>query len=364
MGKIRLQECDRRAVRNLLDWFAVHARALPWRQERSPWRTWVSEVMLQQTRVETVIPYFHRFMDRFPDPASLAQADEDELFALWQGLGYYRRARHLQAAARRVLAEEGGQIPRDPERFRSLPGVGDYMAAAVLSISWAWPRPALDGNLLRVGARWFARLGALQSGAVRRPLDEAFRRIIPRSCPGDFNEALMDLGSSLCLPRRPRCFSCPLAPSCRARRRGLLERIPPAPPARVLPGEVRAVFLLADSAGRICFRRRPAGGIWEGLWELPQEKLDEGREESVGEALGRLGVRAGPLCRGMSFWHAFSHCRWRLDCWRGSLMGELPASWRLAGPADWAQLALPAPMRRILTAEMGEGGGNCESFSG
>lgn len=349
MNEIHLNQVDRDASRQLLEWFSRTARLLPWRQLRSPWRTWVSEVMLQQTRVDTVIPYFERFIRRFPDPAALAAADLDEVLRFWQGLGYYGRCRNLHAAAGRVVAEHGGEIPLDPQSFHDLPGVGDYMTAAVLSISCGWPQPALDGNLLRVGSRWFEVRGALQSGTVRRVVREAYSRLIPAKNPGDFNEALMDIGATLCLPRIPRCDECPLRSACRASIHGLTDEIPPPAVKKKIPEEQRAVFMLRDEEGKLLFRRRPARGIWGGLWELPQGPVSNQKPAAAGHCLAGLGCAAGKLVRVGKITHLFSHLCWQLHIWAATLSASpVGEDWCLVHPEKRSEVALPAAMERII----------------
>ncbi|MFP4056441.1 MAG: A/G-specific adenine glycosylase, partial [Candidatus Brocadiia bacterium] len=216
----------RRLPRRLLAWYGKAKRQLPWRDTRDPYRVWLAEVMLQQTRVDTVIPYYGRFLARFPTLASVAEASCDEVLELWAGLGYYARARSFHAAARQVVRAHGGQVPRDPGALRALPGVGPYTAAAVLSIAYGVPVAAVDGNVARVLCRLFGLDGDPRASAPGKRLRALAEQLLPRSRPGDFNEAMMELGATLCTPRRPACDACCAAELCEARRRGRQDELP------------------------------------------------------------------------------------------------------------------------------------------
>ena len=218
---------------NLLTWWDREKRDLPWRSDPSPWRTWVSEVMLQQTRVDTVIPYFHRFMRRFPNPGDLAGADSDSVLKMWEGLGYYQRVRNLARAARILVESNRGVIPSDPNAFARLPGVGAYIHAAVMSIAFGHPFPAVDGNVKRVVARYRGDFSDIRGSVFIRHVRRVLERVIPADRPGDFNESMMELGALVCLPRNPKCSACPLSGACRARRLGLTEELPVRAPVRL-----------------------------------------------------------------------------------------------------------------------------------
>lgn len=277
----------------LLRWYARHARRLPWRVRRSPrsrgrrpsrpgaYPVWVSEVMLQQTRAVTVIPYYRRWMRRFPTLRALAGARRADVLAAWEGLGYYRRAHHLHRAAR-ILARRGGRMPRTAEELRALPGVGRYTAAAIASIAFGEDVIALDGNLRRVLARFFDIRGTGRNGRGDKELMRRAGKILPRGRAGDFNQALMDLGSAICTPRRPACGACPLSSDCLAFRRGSQMR-PRFPPRRhPLPRKVRRAAVVRR-ADRVLLLRRPEDGLLAGLWEFP----------SAGGLSVRIGRRLG-----------------------------------------------------------------------
>ncbi len=313
-GVAGAEAADCRAA--LLAHFDANRRALPWRIGRTPYRVMVSEFMLQQTRVETVIPYYERWMRRFPDFDALAGADVDDVILQWKGLGYYSRARNLHRAARMVRERYGGRLPEDPDELRTLPGVGEYTAGAVASIAFGRAVPAVDGNVRRV----LARLLDLERPAAGRLRQEAARLLDPQR-PGDFNEAMMELGATVCTPRAPRCAECPVARWCRARMAGTVgER-----PARGRRGGVRrveyAVAVMVDEAGRTMVVRRPPEGLLARMWEFPCEVVGGGA--GVTEAALRVArehLRAhgphplpasalGPAQSLPTIHHAFTHLR-------------------------------------------------------
>ena len=259
------EERDDFIRRTLLDHFDRTARDLPWRKDRTPYRVLVSEVMLQQTRVETVIPYYHRWLRRFPDVHALAEAPLDDVLKAWEGLGYYSRARNLHRTAREVCLRYGGELPDAKAELRSLPGVGEYTAGAVSSIAFSRPEAAVDGNVRRV----LSRLDDLEDPRPAGLRDRALE-LVDRRRPGDFNEALMELGATICRPRDPRCRECPLAPACRALAAGTVGQRPP-PKRRKAPPTVRIdVAVVLDPQDRALFARRPLDGLLAGLWEFPE----------------------------------------------------------------------------------------------
>ena len=251
----------------LLAWYRAHKRDLPWRKNKDPYRIWISEIMLQQTRVETVIPYYERFLSNFPTVADLAEADADKLLNLWAGLGYYSRARNLKAAAQKVMGEFGGEMPSEYEQLRSLNGIGPYTAAAISSIAHDEKRAAIDGNLQRVFARWIAlREDPKTSGKAM--IEEVGAKLVAFGSAGDFNQAVMDLSAQICLPKEPRCLSCPVMEHCEARALGVQSEIP-LKKAKAAPFELRASGLIVIAQDELLLARRPTGEWLAGMWDLP-----------------------------------------------------------------------------------------------
>ncbi len=336
----------------LLAWFDRRRRPLPWRRDRDPYRVWVSEIMLQQTRVETAAPYYERFVERFPDRASLAAADDDEVLAAWSGLGYYRRARQLLAAARRMEAAGPGW-PQTAAEWRRLPGVGPYTAAAVASIAFDQVEPALDGNAARVLTRLAAEPGDPGRAAIRRRLEEQARTLLDPRRPGDGNQALMELGATLCRPRRPGCEECPLSRDCRAAAAGEPERYPFRRRARAPRREARVVALVARRGRLLMFRRASDEAQLAGLWELPWTAAAAG--ESAERELGRrYGGRWRLRRRLAGARHAITDRRIEAELWRASrLDGDAVADGPEAGWHEMASLdELPSGSldRKLLTS--------------
>lgn len=265
----------RSLARRLLAWFDRHARPLPWRESRDPYRIWLSEVMLQQTRVATVIGYFERFLAALPTVADLAAADEQQVLRLWEGLGYYRRARQLHAAARKICQEHAGQFPRDPQAVRNLPGVGRYTAGAVLSIAFDAREPILEANTIRVLSRLLAYRGDPRSAEGQRQLWQAAADWLPLKRAGAFNQALMELGSEVCTPREPRCGQCPVARLCPTNAAGLQAVIPAAARKQQFEAVHQAALVVRRAGGRILLVQRAEKERWAGLWDFPRIVLDD-----------------------------------------------------------------------------------------
>ena len=330
----------------LLRWYRGHRRDLPWRATRDPWAVWVSEVMLQQTRVEHVIPYFTRFMRRFPTPAALATSPLEEALALWSGLGYYRRVRLLHRAAQQV-ADSGGSVPADPAALRRLAGVGDYTAAAVASIAFGAVVPVLDGNVERVLCRLLGVEEDPARAAVRRRLRAAAAELLDPAAPGDGNQALMELGATVCTPRAPRCAICPLAAVCVARRLGVVARLPLRAPPRSMQ-QVRLVAVRVERGGRVLLFRRGAGErVLPGTWELPWVELAGSGEthSGAGDAAlaaalaARYGVELAlgePLGRVR---HAITFRRLTVEVRRAALVGVGEIAESGDGAAAWLAAA-------------------------
>lgn len=298
-------------VEPLLQWYDLHARVLPWREEPTPYRVWISEIMLQQTRVEAVKPYFERFLAALPDVTALAEAPETRLLKLWEGLGYYNRVRNLQKAARRIVGEFGGRFPADFEQLLSLPGIGEYTAGAIASISFGQPVPAVDGNVLRVVARLSGSRADVADPAVRRAFGRALQAVYPAGRCGDFTQSLMELGAIVCLPNgMPKCESCPLSSCCTARRDGSFAELPVKPAKKARKIEARTVFILR-CGDRIALRRRPKTGLLAGLWELPSA-AGTLTPEAAAAQLRKWRLAAGPLRPAAGGKHIFTHLEWHM----------------------------------------------------
>ena len=295
----------------LLGWFQEHARVLPWREHPLPYYVWVSEIMLQQTRVEAVKPYFFRFVEALPDVEALAVCPEDRLLKLWEGLGYYNRVRNMQKAAKLVMEQYGGQLPADYDKLLSLPGIGSYTAGAIASIAYHIPVPAVDGNVLRVISRITENEEDILKQSVKRQIEELLRGIIPGDDPGTFNQALMELGATVCLPNgAPDCARCPLWSLCMARLHGRLDEIPKRKTKKERRIEEKTVLVIRDG-WRTVIRRRQDEGLLAGLYELPNL---EGHlnEDQVVDYLKRRGfspLQIRPLPNAK---HIFSHVEWRM----------------------------------------------------
>ena len=333
----------------LLAWWDKHGRKhLPWQKDRTPYRIWVSEIMLQQTRVETVIPYFERFMASFPDVQALAAAGDDDVLASWAGLGYYSRAHNLLKAARIVVTQNDGELPRDFDSLVAMPGIGRSTAGAILALAHGQRRAILDGNARRVLARVHAVEGWPGKASTSRKLWNLAEANTPPERVRDYTQAIMDLGATVCLRRRPHCSSCPLAESCRARKRGLTDEIPASKPKADRPLKCRSMLVVQRPGGAILLRRRPPTGIWAGLWSLPT--LED--EESAGDWCGRvLGCSPQSQAELTPVRHGFSH--FELEIRPIHLQVSTPnAEIREADQWRWhdgaQDLGMPAPIRRLV----------------
>ncbi|TDO03656.1 MULTISPECIES: A/G-specific adenine glycosylase [Halomonas] len=339
-----------RFQQRLLAWFDAHGRHdLPWQQERSPYRVWVSEIMLQQTQVATVIPYFTRFMARFPDVTSLAAADQDEVLHLWTGLGYYARGRNLHKAARVVVEEHGGEFPvHSLEAMAALPGIGRSTAGAIIAQSTGRRAVILDGNVKRILTRLHAVQGWPGRPAVERRLWALAEHYTPEARLVDFTQAMMDLGATLCRRGRPDCARCPFADVCVAHARGEEKQFPESKPKNAVPTRATTMLLLQDREGRVLLEQRPSSGLWGGLWSLPQF-------DDVEALQAWLDVHApgGELAPAWTpFTHVFSHFRLEITpqparIERLDAVGEARCWY---DPRDPASIGLAAPVKALLAS--------------
>jgi len=306
----------------LLLWYREHARDLPWRRDPAPYRVWISEIMLQQTRVAAVLDYYKRFLEAAPTVADLAALPEDQLMKLWQGLGYYSRARNLQKAARQIMEEHGGTFPNTYDSIRALAGVGDYTAGAISSIAFGLPVPAVDGNVLRVTARICGDDSDIAAPATKKKVAAALARVIPVDAPGQFNQAMMELGATVCLPNgAPLCDKCPAAGFCRAFLEGRTDQLPVKAAKKARRVEPRTVYLFFHE-NRVALRRRPDKGLLAGLWEYPNELVDET------DSLVQWGLAPLSRQRVGSGKHIFSHIEWHMNAVACELdTPDLPEGW-------------------------------------
>lgn len=340
--------------RRLRRWFQRASRDLPWRHDRDPYRIWVSEIMLQQTQVATVIPYFERFIQAYPTVAHLAASDEAQVLKLWEGLGYYRRARGLHQAARRIMADHAGDIPSDPVKLRRLPGIGRYTMGAILSQAFGFRLPILEANSVRVLCRLLAEKGDPKTSAVRNQLWQVAEAILPRKDVGTFNQALMELGALVCTPSDPNCKRCPVANFCSAHRQGLVEEIPQAARTRRTL-KILEVATVVRRGGRVLLAQRPQTGRWAGLWEFPHGPLPNGESQEEGaarilEELTGIKAQLGPKL--VTIKHAVTHHQITLVCFLairlgGSFRSRFFAASRWIRPQDLGEFPVSAPQRRL-----------------
>lgn len=314
-GELSETERLKQIRRPLLSWYRENARMLPWRENREPYRIWISEIMLQQTRVEAVKPYFFRFLEELPDIRSLAEVPEEKLLKLWEGLGYYSRARNLQKCARELVENHGGQMPDDFEEILKLPGIGRYTAGAIASIAFSIPVPAVDGNVLRVVSRVLGDRSDITKPVFKRKTETLLKETMVQEHPGEYNQALIEVGALVCVPNgEPKCPVCPLASLCRTRRDGLWKEIPYKPPKKQRKREERTVVIF-ERGGQIALKKRPPSGLLASLYELPNaeghlEEKDVLEAFQFGEK-DVLSVRALPKAR-----HIFSHVEWEMSGYR------------------------------------------------
>ncbi len=346
-----------RMTRDLLDWFAEAQRDLPWRHTREPYRIWVSEVMLQQTQVRTVIPYYERFLARFPDVASLAKAPLDDVLKLWEGMGYYARARNLHAAARALVAHNSGRVPDDADRLGELPGVGAYMRAAVASIAFGRPLAAVDGNVKRVLARAFGVEEPVDRPPGARVIQDLADQLLEPNDAGAFNQAMMELGALVCRPAHPDCPQCPWSHACVARAQGSLAEYPRKSPRRAVP-TARIAVGVVSRRGRVLITRRAESAMLGGLWEFPGGKIRSGESAAAAcrrEIREETGLDVDVVERVTRVRHAYTHLKVEIDVFRCvHKQGRV----RLHGPVDhrWILLeetehyAFPKANHKFLSA--------------
>lgn len=322
----------------MLTWYRQSARVLPWRENRDPYRVWVSEIMLQQTRVDTVIPYYTRFMETFPDVEALANADEATLLKHWEGLGYYTRARNLQKAAQVIMEQYNGVFPDTYETIRALPGIGDYTAGAICSIAFEQPTPAVDGNVLRVMSRLLADDSDILDPETKKRYTKMLADVYPADNRGDFTQSLMELGALICVPGTPACAHCPVQTLCKAFKNGTQEAYPVRPPKKEKKVEQLTVLLISDGAHLAISKRDK--GLLANMWEFPNVSgwLEE---TEVRARLAEMGHGVRKVVKEKLVKHVFTHVEWQMQVFHCTVE-------HVAQPYLTEETALPTAFRKLL----------------
>ncbi|WP_270182634.1 A/G-specific adenine glycosylase [Alkalihalobacillus sp. CinArs1] len=337
---------------DLIDWFRSEQRILPWRENKDPYRVWVSEIMLQQTRVDTVIPYFHHFLEKFPTVEDLANAPQEEVLKAWEGLGYYSRARNLQAAVKEVAETYGGVVPNTPSEISKLKGVGPYTAGAILSIAYGVPEPAVDGNVMRVISRIIGIWEDIAKPSTRKIFEEVIREIISKEDPSSFNQGLMELGAIICTPKSPSCLLCPVQSHCRAFHEGSQEELPIKSKKKAPRPVPIAVAVFQNSSGRYLIRKRPEDGLLAGLWEFVNVELTEGglkEKQLITHIRDEYGGTATIQDELTTFTHVFSHIKWYLTVYKGEVDGiNETETVRFVNESELEKFAFPVAHQKIV----------------
>jgi A/G-specific adenine glycosylase len=342
--------------RKLLAWYRHNQRPLPWRKTNDPYRIWISEIMLQQTQVDTVIPYYHRFLKAFPTVSSLARALLQKVLKVWENLGYYSRARNIHTAAKIIVEKFGGRIPDNMEVLQTLPGIGLYSAGAILSIAYGQALPAVDGNVRRILCRLFAIRKPVDDTREQKQLQILAASLIPAKHPGDFNQAMMDLGATICKAKNPDCLPCPIANLCQARLHNLQNILPITRKAPAIPHRQSAAAVIRNSEGMLLVVQRPASGLLAALWKLPGgfiediENIKKDLKRSVKEELG-ISIRPGKHLASVN--HTYTHFRITLQAYECRLLKGTPKpigcqNWQWASLTDLKKLPLSKIDRMIV----------------
>ena len=336
---------------NLLHWFDKNKRDLPWRKTKDPYKIWVSEIMLQQTRVDTVIAYYNRFIESFPTVEDLAAADEQDVLKHWQGLGYYSRARNLHKGAQMVREQFGGEFPKEPDKVKKIPGIGPYTAGAILSIAFNLPYPAVDGNVLRVFSRVFAIKEDIAQPQTVKLIQQKAAAYMPEGHEGNFTEALMELGALICIPVSPLCLTCPLFHQCEARLQGIQDELP-VKRMKAKPRPMHMVFCIIGCGTEILIVQNPFGRLLKGMWGFPGQEGSTGKdEETVERILTELGIAASGVQKWGTARHIFTHMDWDMHIYRceaesKQAVGQ-PHRW--IGKEETDQYPFPKVYQKILS---------------
>ncbi|WP_077620862.1 A/G-specific adenine glycosylase [Bacillus sinesaloumensis] len=313
--------------RDLIEWFEKEQRDLPWRQDQDPYKVWVSEIMLQQTRVDTVIPYFENFVSKFPTIEDLAKAEEEKVLKAWEGLGYYSRVRNLHAAVKEVAETYGGKVPNTVGEISSLKGVGPYTTGAILSIAYGIPEPAVDGNVMRVLSRILSVWDDIAKPKTRQLFEDIVREIISKENPSAFNQALMELGALICVPQNPACLLCPVQEHCKAFAEGVQKELPVKSKKKAPRAISMAAVVLKNEDGKLLIHKRPEKGLLANLWEFPNDEIISDLQtpkEQLTEFL-KTGYEVDAKI-GQAFTtieHVFSHLIWNITVFEGEIKGEI-----------------------------------------
>ncbi|MED3623750.1 A/G-specific adenine glycosylase [Neobacillus thermocopriae] len=338
---------------DLITWFQQEKRDLPWRKDRDPYKVWVSEIMLQQTRVDTVIPYFNRFIEWFPDIDALAEAEEDKVLKAWEGLGYYSRVRNLQSAVREVKEKYHGKVPDTREEIAKLKGVGPYTAGAILSIAYGIPEPAVDGNVMRVLSRILLIWEDIAKASTRKVFEEAVRQIISHEDPSSFNQALMELGALICTPTSPSCLLCPVREHCQAFEEGVQNELP-VKTKKTKTREVQlAAAVLLNEDGKILIHKRPSDGLLANLWEFPNVELHHPIQHERGNVMdlfeNSLGLNVHLKKVIGQIEHVFSHLVWKIKVYIGTINNKMEenSEWKLVSTEEIEEYAFPVSYQKM-----------------
>ncbi len=314
-----------RFQRTLIDWYVKNKRDLPWRKTKDPYRIWVSEIMLQQTKVETVIHYYEKFMENYPTIFHLAEADEQKVLKDWEGLGYYQRARNLHEAVKEVVETYGGEVPQDPNDLAKLKGIGPYTKGAILSIAFGQPEPAVDGNVMRVFSRLLNIDDNILEQKTRRRFEAIVREVIAKDDPSSFNQGLMDLGATICIPRTPRCEVCPVQPYCRAYLEGKQHELPNRKKKAKHRTKQFVAVCLVNEKGEIAIEQREHKGLLASMWQFPMFEKDDVKKQPLVELFEKkYGMKIAITEKLGNVKHVFSHLTWEIVVHKASLEEHLP----------------------------------------
>ncbi|WP_226035331.1 A/G-specific adenine glycosylase [Aquibacillus saliphilus] len=336
---------------DLIHWFEKEQRILPWRKDKDPYKVWVSEIMLQQTKVDTVIPYFKQFIEKFPTLSDLADAEEQEVLKAWEGLGYYSRARNLQNAVREVVTSYNSKVPSETKQLGSLKGVGPYTKGAILSIAYDIPEPAVDGNVMRVLSRILLIDEDIAKQSVRNLFEQCVSQIISKDNPSAFNQGLMELGAVICTPRTPNCLLCPVQEHCQAYEAGRQDQLPVKSKKKKQKTIPYHVFVIKDSNGNFLIEKRSEKGLLANMWQFPMAPLDEVDLEHSEEWLEQIyGLKVNVNRNSNKIKHVFSHIIWQLDVYDASVVrGELSNSDAVFVSLEkLEEYPFPVPHQKIL----------------